>query len=175
MPQGKFELGTAENSFLQQLMRELPPEDAARLTIKAAEGLLTSELEKVRASHQFGISSEDIDSFIQNVGRMERAHRGAIMTSYDMQGTFKTASGQTQITSKKGCYIATAVYGDFGHPNVLILRRFRDRSLEPSLAGRLACAFYYWVSPWLARSLFSHGRAREFMRTILNALCSKLN
>lgn len=46
-----------------------------------------------------------------------------------------------------GCYIATAVYGSYGCPEVWILRRFRDYSLAMSISGRLFIKFYYKVSP----------------------------
>jgi hypothetical protein len=175
MAHEKFELGSAENSFLQRLMQELSPEERARLKQKTAEGLLSNELERLRASHQFGISSDDMDMFMQNVQRMERLHRGNAMSSYDMRGTFKTPSGETQINSKKGCYIATAVYGSFEHPNVLLLRRFRDQHLEESMVGRCLCACYYWASPWLAQGLFSKGAPRSAMRKVLDGVCRILD
>src|SRR5690606_36632134 len=34
---------------------------------------------------------------------------------------------------KEGCYIATACYGSYEHPDVLILRRFRDKVLSQRL------------------------------------------
>ena len=49
-----------------------------------------------------------------------------------------------------GCYIATAVYGDYDNDKVLILRDFRDRQLKSSSIGRLFIHIYYSVSPVLA-------------------------
>jgi DNA polymerase-3 subunit epsilon len=49
--------------------------------------------------------------------------------------------------ANKGCYIATMAYGDYNHPQVLILRNFRDEHLLNSKIGILFVDFYYWLSP----------------------------
>ncbi|MDY0003237.1 MAG: CFI-box-CTERM domain-containing protein, partial [Polyangia bacterium] len=41
------------------------------------------------------------------------------------------------------CFVATAVYGDYGHPDVVRLRGFRDRILMRSGPGRRFVAWYY--------------------------------
>lgn len=46
-----------------------------------------------------------------------------------------------------GCYIATMVYGDYNHPDVLILRNFRDSFLNKILFGVLFIKVYYKYSP----------------------------
>jgi hypothetical protein len=50
-----------------------------------------------------------------------------------------------------GCFIATAAYGDYDHPNVQILREFRDRYLLTNCMGRIFVDTYYRYSPTLAR------------------------
>jgi tetratricopeptide (TPR) repeat protein len=52
-----------------------------------------------------------------------------------------------------GCYVATACYGDYDHPDVQLFRRFRDTRLLPTPAGRCVIALYYALSPWLAAHL----------------------
>jgi hypothetical protein len=53
------------------------------------------------------------------------------------------------------CFVATAVYGDALHPDVVALRRWRDRHLAPGARGRTAMrllvAVYRQVGPPLAR------------------------
>ncbi|WP_460739390.1 RCC1 domain-containing protein [Nocardioides ginkgobilobae] len=56
---------------------------------------------------------------------------------------------------REGCYIATAVYGDYEAPAVVVLRRFRDESLASSAAGRAFIRIYYRLSPALAQLLGS--------------------
>jgi hypothetical protein len=70
-------------------------------------------------------------------------------------------------SDSKGCFIATAVYGDFNAPEVVALRRWRDQSLMPMRAGRIFVAVYYWVSPpianFLSRNPWLARRARKFL------------
>ncbi len=65
---------------------------------------------------------------------------------------------------KRGCYIATACYGDYDHPDVRVLRRFRDARLLPSPAGRLFVRCYYFLSPPLAARLAHVGWLARFLR-----------
>jgi uncharacterized protein YkwD len=50
-----------------------------------------------------------------------------------------------------GCFVATAAYGDRGHPDVVELRRFRDDILVHWAAGRAFIRIYRAVGPLLAR------------------------
>ncbi|MBI5777851.1 MAG: PQQ-binding-like beta-propeller repeat protein [Planctomycetes bacterium] len=52
-----------------------------------------------------------------------------------------------------GCFIATAVYGSYNHPNVMVLRNFRDRHLITNAPGRRFVSLYYKVSPPIAEYL----------------------
>lgn len=73
-----------------------------------------------------------------------------------------------------GCYVATAVYGSYDCPQVMVLRRFRDRSLVKTPLGRLAIRVYYATSPSLIRVL---GRRRWFtvgLRPWLDRLVARL-
>lgn len=54
-------------------------------------------------------------------------------------------------TSKKGCYIATAVYGSYNCPQVWTLRRYRDNMLAKTWYGRAFIHTYYAISPTLVK------------------------
>lgn len=76
--------------------------------------------------------------------------------------------------SKSGCYVATAVYGSYNAPEVLVLRRFRDECLAKSVAGRAFIKAYYRLSPPVAEWLKNAKRTNRFVRLILNSWVSKL-
>lgn len=56
-------------------------------------------------------------------------------------------------SSNSGCFIATAVYQDYNHPQVLILRQFRDEVLNSLKWTKKIVSLYYYVSPPVAKFL----------------------
>lgn len=74
-----------------------------------------------------------------------------------------------------GCYIATAVYGDYNAPEVKILRRFRDEVLFKFMAGRLFIKLYYALSPPVADWLKNAKTTNVIVRRALDSLVMFLN
>jgi hypothetical protein len=66
-----------------------------------------------------------------------------------------------------GCFIATAAYGSYLHPQVQILRNFRDHFLLTNAPGRAFVAFYYRTSPPLADFIARHELLRAMVRAAL--------
>lgn len=73
------------------------------------------------------------------------------------------------------CYVATALYGSYDAPEVLILRRFRNEVLSKSLPGRAFICTYYAVSPPFARRLENAGRVNRIVRRILDKIVRRLD
>ena len=71
-------------------------------------------------------------------------------------------------SSSGGCYIATMVYGDYEHPQVLVLREFRDNFLAQFLLGRLFIRFYYKFSPGWVKSLEHNKMINKSIKKVLN-------
>jgi hypothetical protein len=76
---------------------------------------------------------------------------------------------------EKGCYIATAVYGDYDAPQVFVLRHFRDNTLAKSTVGRLIIKTYYHLSPPIARWLKNTHRLNALVRGILDRFVAYLS
>lgn len=71
-------------------------------------------------------------------------------------------------TSSGGCYIATMVYGDYDHPQVLVLRDFRDTVLQRFSIGRAFIRFYYRYSPTWVEHLKEKKRINSAIRYLLD-------
>ena len=70
--------------------------------------------------------------------------------------------------SNSGCYIATMAYGNYDHPQVVILRHFRDMFLSQRQWGRWFITYYYRYSPKLVERLKDHALINKFIRKVLD-------
>lgn len=79
-----------------------------------------------------------------------------------------------QPEKKEGCYVATMVYGDYNHPNVLELRNFRDNSLRKSILGNEFIKVYYRLSPIFVQIFENNKSLNRIVKGILDKLVKKL-
>ena len=68
-----------------------------------------------------------------------------------------------------GCYIATMAYGDYDHPQVIVLRGFRDNYLNNREWGKKFIKYYYKHSPGWVERLKSHKIINAVIRKCLDA------
>lgn len=66
------------------------------------------------------------------------------------------------------CFIATAVYGDYDAPEVMILRHFRDEKLLSNQVGKQFVKMYYRYSPPIADYLQSKPKLAKIVRFCLD-------
>lgn len=69
-----------------------------------------------------------------------------------------------------GCFIATAAFGSYLDPHVMVLRHFRDDVLLQSELGTAFVTFYYKHSPPIADFIAQHEVLRTFFRFALTPL-----
>lgn len=106
------------------------------------------------------------------------------LTAYDNSGyesyfsaevSGVTTDGQTSFSAsileneadEGGCFIATAVYGSYQDPHVVMLRDFRDRFLRTNSLGRACVNLYFRYGPRVAPWVRECGVLRVFTRQAL--------
>jgi outer membrane protein assembly factor BamE (lipoprotein component of BamABCDE complex) len=73
------------------------------------------------------------------------------------------------------CFVATACYGDYNAPEVLVLRNYRDNVLLKTNLGRTAVKVYYRISPPIARFLEKSVLLKKLIRkNLLAPIVSKI-
>ena len=82
---------------------------------------------------------------------------------------------QNKDLSNEGCYIATMVYGDYNHPQVIVLRQFRDNVLRNSCLGRCFIAFYYCISPGMVKVFKNATNINRYIKSILDYIVKCLS
>ena len=109
--------------------------------------------------------------------RWDKLINGIIEDQKEKEKTASISQKQESQKSdqKEGCYIATAVYGSYDAPEVLVLRKFRDNVLKKSRGGRLFIKIYYALSPGLADKLRNHAFINAKVRGILDQIVKNLS
>ena len=138
------------------------------------------------AKNNFQIVINDCKNLMQSIGEFDmesetRARYSEIYTVIkNLQETIENLS--LLDVSKKpepnsGCYIATMAYGDYDHPQVLILRNFRDSILKKYFLGRLFINVYYNISPVIVKRFknnqFIKRRTRDFLDSFIYNLLKR--
>lgn len=80
----------------------------------------------------------------------------------------RSGSNSRGRSGSSGCYIATMAYGDYDHPQVIILRQYRDEVLDKSAFGKWFIKTYYHYSPKLVERLKNKKAINAIIRKSLN-------
>lgn len=161
-PPGSGKSTLPSTDFFDSAISNISAEKKQELIDKAAEERI--ELEKQRTMRR--IERENADestrSFINAAYAMEKLDEGNerryINTRrYSMSEEIETGTGKRKIETKSGaqCFIATTCFGPESE-EVLVLKSWRDRSLQQSPAGRRLIGWYYGIGPTVAKFLQQH-------------------
>lgn len=92
----------------------------------------------------------------------------------DDEGTGDEADTDQEDQGASGgaCFVATAAYGDRMHPDVVTLRRYRDRVLVKYPTGRAFIRLYWRVGPVMAKRVVPTGASGRMARVALRPIVS---
>ena len=97
-------------------------------------------------------------------------NRSSLSSLKDQLAKINTGSSGSSGSGGSGCYIATMAYGDYDHPQVMVLRKFRDNVLDKSIIGKLFIKKYYDYSPKLVKRLENKKIVNGVLRKMLNVI-----
>ena len=160
-----------KNGNIQDLLKQMPTPELKKMTtterdaiagdlmiLSAIDGKADEkELKLIYPSYLLlGGKDEDFASFTQEIkDAMEKNNSGG------------------------GCFVATATMGNYNHPVVLDLRKYRDEVLRKSFAGNIFIKIYYSVGPFFANLIeknnFLKRFSYKFLIKPLHRLISKSN
>ncbi len=92
----------------------------------------------------------------------------------EMQMNKQNITDPPKQPEKKGCYVATAVYGSYDCPQVWVLRRYRDYNLDKTFFGKLFIRVYYKTSPLIVKLFGKKKWFNNFWKKRLDKKVAKL-
>ena len=87
---------------------------------------------------------------------------------------FRRDEPDYKLPRRKGCYVATCVYGSYNCPEVWTLRRYRDSVLQKTRLGRCFISLYYTVSPHLVNAIGDKSLFRRVTKKMLDIKVRRL-
>lgn len=118
---------------------------------KAAEEALRLQSKQIEQENDYLAGQRDIREHVRTWDGLDKEGK---LTRHKVVSDVNTGTGKTTIESRSGastCFVATAAYNDDPyHPNVVLLRSWRDNTLSNSKAGNSFIDFYWKVGPKLA-------------------------
>jgi hypothetical protein len=106
-------------------------------------------------------------------GASARPQRASQVVGRNMESSYSPPTGvpstprTTERKDASRCFIATACYGTSTHPDVILLRRWRDTNLLRSFTGQLFVRLYYCFSPTVAKFLTKRKTIARIVRVLV--------
>ncbi|MBI4691005.1 MAG: right-handed parallel beta-helix repeat-containing protein [Nitrospirae bacterium] len=116
----------------------------------------------VSAYDNYGHESELLNEAIAELSSKAEGPKSGEKSDYPEESSFFPHLKDTNM-----CFIATAAYGSGMEPEVMLLRKFRDRFLLTNTVGRVFVSGYYTLSPPIASFIRDHEAIKPVIRCAL--------
>lgn len=161
--------GLRAGNLIDQALSRLDPDQVRALGVKAGEEALKLQARQAQQNIDYVTGKKVVEDHIQTWDALNKSGK---TTRQSVTTDVETGAGKMRIESKSGatCFVATAAYGDWQHPDVEFLRWYRDNVLMCSGIGRTFTRFYWKVGPRLAVVV----KPSPFLRKTVRAGLGKL-
>ena len=176
----KNELGSYDDFYLQissavagnamGMIIEVVNDAQSGLEYNPSKLILLPDIVSSAVSVLNQMDSIDMNSEVRNRYNTNKGTINSINSQLQTINRQRTSSS----SSSSGCYIATMAYGDYDHPQVMILRKFRDETLSNTILGKSFIRFYYATSPYLVKLLQNQKYINKIIRNILDKFVNKV-
>lgn len=147
-----------------------------KISSAVASAAINALVEKINAAQQMANITSDRDSLkgdvasaLSTMSKISSLDMTAECRNYFNSNNSTLNSINSQLNPSGGCYIATMAYGDYDHPQVMVLRQFRDSYLSKRGWGKKFISFYYANSPLWVETLKDHKRINTLIRKLLDS------
>lgn len=147
-----------------------------KISSAVASAAINALVEKINAAQQMANITSDRDSLkgdvasaLSTMSKISSLDMTSECRNYFNSNNSTLNSINSQLNPSGGCYIATMAYGDYDHPQVMVLRHFRDSYLSKREWGQKFINFYYANSPRWVETLKDHKRINSLIRKMLDS------
>ena len=161
--------GLEAGSLITQSLKNLDRDQASRLLEEASKEALRLESKQIEQNLDYVVGKKTIEDHVDTFDMLDKKN---VLTRHKVVSDVKTGAGNMRIESKSGatCFVASAVYEDPNHPDVIVLRKYRDDILAKNFLGRVFIKIYWVLGPRLAVMVGGHPRTKALCRRALRKL-----
>ena len=147
--------------------------------IRKSVQLMKTVLQKLKERANGDLKSYSLNQYnldVKTLSEYEK-EKGQIGTQLNRlyNSAFRTnTAGRQPTKTKRGCYVATCVYGSYDCPQVWTLRRYRDFYLSKTWYGSCFIKLYYSISPFIVRCFGNKEWFQIPIRKVLDKMVVRL-
>jgi hypothetical protein len=163
--------GLRAGSIIEQAVSRLDEHQVQNLLGKAAEEALRLEIKNREQNMNYILGVNATKNHCDTVTILQGSNNG-LTDRTKVISDINTGAGKMTIESKSGatCFVASVAYDDPNHPDVMLLRWYRDNVLVKSYLGTRFIALYWNIGPKIAVLVEKSTTLKKLFRYIISKI-----